>query len=129
MTDLDDVAELIATVEGRGLTLRLGEDGQPRLAGPNEEKTDALLGALRVYREEIITRLKALEPTPKDRRPIECRWANGYTGRHHDKGWPVGAREWRPIGSEEWQPIPENELRRSEFPKASREENAGTWTM
>jgi hypothetical protein len=48
-------------VKERGLTIYLDREGGPRIRGPKEEQTPALLEALKAYRNEIIV---CLQPKP-----------------------------------------------------------------
>jgi hypothetical protein len=50
-TVLDIVAE-------RGLTLYLDADGMPRMGGPQQQRSPALMDAVRAYRQEIIEHLR-----------------------------------------------------------------------
>jgi len=112
--DLMTLDELLEIVEERGLSVTLGPDGQPRLRGPKEEATPALVEMLRLCRDDIIERLRPAHDTYQVQ---ECRWRNGHVGTHSnpEQGWPVGAGWWRPVGETKWQPIPGREVSRGEM--------------
>lgn len=93
--------DLIALMKKRGVNVVLGEDGAPRLTGRVSEVTPAIKKVLKFHRQRIIDSLQTQLPS-------ECRWANGFVGRHWftDQGFPTGAGWWRKLGDAEWQPIP-----------------------
>ena len=101
------VTEIVALAAERGLRLEVGHDGAPRLRGPREEVTPALVAVLRLYREEIV---EALRPAP----PREWLWRFGQTyvetpddprfGR--EDSHPAGAWWWRRKGERLWSPVP-----------------------
>lgn len=95
---------LMQVLRERGLTLRFLEDGSPAVSGNKDEATPALMNMLRLYRGELIVEC-APRPAAK---PIECRWNNGFVGRHAfpEAGWPTGAWWWRQVGETAWKPIP-----------------------
>lgn len=71
----------------RGLTVYLGDDGHPRLAGPKEEKTPTLLALLKRLRSEIITHLGG---TPK---PLLAREVADESANQSANAIPLLARE------------------------------------
>ncbi len=92
---------LLSAVHDRGLKLRLGEDGQPRVSGPKDQLTPALLGALKAFRREIVERLggKPAPPAPEVLPPREWLWQGGhrYTEQPADAGY--GRADWHPAGA------------------------------
>lgn len=109
---------LLKAVDGRGLVLRLDEDGQPRVSGPRDQLTPALLAALKAFRREIIERLGGKPaPAPAPPPPREWLWKGGcrYTEQPDDAGYsqpawhPVGAWWWRRRGESAWQLVPGRE--------------------
>lgn len=51
------VERLLDTMTRRGLSIKFGDDGVPRVVGPSAEKTPALMDALRAFRKEVIVQL------------------------------------------------------------------------
>lgn len=91
-------AELLQTLDDLGLTVEADAQGEPRLAGSdNEELTRGVLDG---YRDELKAHLR-------ERGPKECRWGNGYVCPHWfpESGWPAGAWWWRYVGETAWRPI------------------------
>ena len=61
--------EIVGIVSERQLELSLAQDGQLCLRGPEEEKTDALLDVLKVFRVEVAAYLKANQAEQKGPAP------------------------------------------------------------
>ena len=109
--------EILEEIRKRGLEIVLSEDGVLKLRGSSEEKTPALLKALRHHRERIVGRLfpgKEVKPPPLPPRPREFLWRTGHTytqtpndPRHAMEEFaPVGAWWWRWQGESEWRAVP-----------------------
>src|SRR5438067_924463 len=108
------LGRILEVLDERGLWIDLAPDGSPRVLGPLQEISPAILEAVKAYRKEIIAKLTRDGPKKNAvdfTKPVECRWANGTVGKHWfpEAGWPVGAREWRYVGDTQWAAIPEAE--------------------
>ncbi len=103
--------ELLARLEGLGLTVVLGSDGRPALKGPAAQVTPAVQAALKWHRAPIIELLKARRDVaaaadlaapgkpsrmPPDVPPLNRRAFRERLERFWDEtGWtPVGG--WKP---------------------------------
>lgn len=101
------VPEILDIVGERDLSIALGQNGQPVLRGPDEEKTPALIDVLRLHRKEIIAHILATRPACR-----EFLWRTGHRDvedprdAHFGTYYPAGAWWWRVQGETQWRPIP-----------------------
>ena len=100
-------AEILEIVGERGLSIRLGDHGQPFLSGPEKEKTPALVDVLRLHRREIVEHVRATMPPCRE---FLWRGGNRYTEDPRDAefgtGYQAGAWWWRVEGESAWLAIP-----------------------
>jgi hypothetical protein len=101
------VEQLLGILKARGLSLKLGDDDKPRLVGDKEQKTPAILDALKAFRPEILAKLKAERPKRR-----EWKFFDGKT-RLEAEGidspalnvHPLYAWYWRFAGDSDWNRI------------------------
>lgn len=105
------VAEIVGLAAERGLRIEVDYLGNPRLRGPREEVTPALLTVLKLYREDLVEALPR-EPAPVG--PREWLWRTGYVEAERP-GSPTWGKSdahkdtafwWRKQGQCGWQPVP-----------------------
>ena len=91
--------QLWAVLTRRGLSL--AAEGEGVRVTPASKLTQEDREAIQNQKPEVVALLAGTLR-------IECRWNNGYVGRHWfpEKGWPTGAWWWRYQGEAEWKPVP-----------------------
>lgn len=103
MSDVLTVEAIIQEVRDRGLTLRV-EKGEPRLKGPREQMTPALIAVLIRRRNEIIQWLTPphiIHWLTQDDIPI-------HTMPDRNQYIPIGAVKWQlSIDGDKWRPLSE----------------------
>ena len=99
-----NATQLAALLTERGLSVRLGDGGQPLLSGPAAEKTPVLIRVVKLLRGPLLAHLGL---TPR-RRLFLFPTGNVYDDAHwpHDDRCPTTVGWWRYEDDPDWHAVP-----------------------